>query len=97
MFENLEKILSRGRKRNWTDRVQSYVRTLCIAGGDTSVVIEGEVGNETATEGERRLMTVWTRKEEDATVLCLEEREGKQFLEKMLSHKDVSDPQHDLV
>ena len=58
MFGNLEGAVRRGRrgkKKEWTDCVQSDIRAFGITVGWKAMALKGEVWVEAATEGGRRL------------------------------------------
>ena len=65
IFGNLEGAVRRergGKKKEWTDCVQSDVRAFGIAGEWKATALEAEVWVETVTEGGRRFMVAWRRK-----------------------------------
>ena len=68
-FRNLEGAVRRGRggkEKEWTDCVQSDIRTFGIAGDWKAMALNAEVWVETVTEGGRRFMAAWRKEEVDA-------------------------------
>ena len=69
VFGNLEGAVRRGRggkKKEWTDCVQSDIRAFGIAGDWKATASKAEVWVETVTEGGRRFMAAWRKEEVDA-------------------------------
>ena len=69
MFGNLEGAVRRGRggkEKEWTNCVPSDVRASGMAGDWKATALEVEVWVETVTEGGRRFMAAWKKKEVDA-------------------------------
>ena len=58
-----------GKKKEWTDCVQSDIRVFGIAGDWKAMALEAELWVEIVTEGGRRLMATWGNEEVDATRL----------------------------
>ena len=80
VFGNLEGAVRRGRggkEKEWTDCVQSDIRAFGIAGAWKATALNAEVWVETATEGGRRFMAAWRKKEVDAARHRQEKREAK--------------------
>ena len=64
VFGNLEGAVRRtrgGKKKEWTDCVQSDLRAFCIAGDWKATALKAEVWVKMVTEGGRRLMTAWRK------------------------------------
>ena len=79
VFGNLEGVVRRGRgekEEEWTDYVQSDIRTFVIAGGCQATALKAEVWAETVTEGRRRFMAAGRKKEVDAARHRQEKREA---------------------
>ena len=79
MFGNLEGAVRRGRggkEKEWTDCVQSDIRTFGITGDWKTMALKAEVWVEAVMEGGRRFMTVWREEEEDAARHRQEKREA---------------------
>ena len=69
VFGNLEGAVRRergGKEKEWTDCVQSDIRTFGIAGDWKATALKAEVWVETVTEGGRRFMATWRKEEVDA-------------------------------
>ena len=69
IFGNLEGVVRRGRggkKKEWTDCVQSDFWTFGIAGDWKATALKAEVWVETVTEGGRRFMAAGRKEEIDA-------------------------------
>ena len=69
MFGNLEGAVRKGRggkEKEWTDCVQSDIRSFGITEGWKAVALKSEVWVEAVTEGGRRFMAAWREEEEDA-------------------------------
>ena len=77
-----------GKEKEWTDCVQSDVRAFGIAGDWKATALAAEVWIETVTEGRRRFMTAWRKKEADAARHRQEKREATR-LGKLLSHTEA--------
>ena len=78
-FGNLEGAVRRGRggkEKEWTDCVQSDIRTFGIAGDWKATALNAEVWVETVTEGGRRFMAAWRKEEVDAARHRQEKREA---------------------
>ena len=78
-FGNLEGAVRRGRggkEKEWTDCVQSDIRTFGIAGDWKAMALNAEVWVETVTEGGRRFMAAWRKEEVDAARHRQEKREA---------------------
>ena len=78
-FGNLEGAVRRGRggkEKEWTDCVQSDIRTFGIAGDWKATALNTEVWVETVTEGGRRFMAAWRKEEVDAARHRQEKREA---------------------
>ena len=78
-FGNLEGAVRRGRggkEKEWTDCVQSDIRTFGIAGDWKAMALNAEVWVETFTEGGRRFMAAWRKEEVDAARHRQEKREA---------------------
>ena len=80
VFGKLESAVRRGRggkEKGWTDCVQSNIRAFGIAGDWKATALKAEGWIETVTEGGRRFMAAWRRKEEvDAARHRQEKREA---------------------
>ena len=90
-FGNLEGAVRRGRggkEKEWTDCVQSDIRTFGIAGDWKAMALNAEVWVETVTEGGRRFMAAWRKEEVDAARHRQEKREATR-LGTLLSHTGV--------
>ena len=91
VFGNLEGAVRRGRggkKKEWTDCVQSDIRAFGITGDWKVTALETEVWVETVAEGGRRFMAAW-RKEEVDTARHREEKREAARLGKLLSHTEA--------
>ena len=78
MFGNLEGAVRRGRggkEKEWTDCVQSDIRSFGITGDWKAMALKTEVWVEAVTEGGRRLTAEWREEEEDAARHRQEKRE----------------------
>ena len=77
-----------GKEKEWTDCVQSDIRASGIVGDwKATALLEAEVWLETVTEGTRRFMAAWRKKDVDATSLRQEKKEATIYrLGKLLSH-----------
>ena len=76
---NLEGAVRRGRggkKKEWTDCVQSDIRAFGIAGDWKATALNAEVWVETVTEGGRRFIAAWRKEEVDAARHRQEKREA---------------------
>ena len=85
---NLEGAVRRGRggkKKDWTDCVQSDIRAFDITGNWKTMASKAEVWVEAVTEGGRKFMAAWREEEEDAARHCQEKREATR-LGKLQSH-----------
>ena len=90
-FGNLEGAVRRGRggkEKEWTDCVQSDIRTFGIAGDWKAMALNAEVWVETVTEGGRRFMAAWRKEEVDAARHRQEKREATR-LRTLLSQTGV--------
>ena len=79
VFGNLEGAVRRGwggKEKEWTDCVQSDIRTFGIAGVWTATALKTEVWIETVTEGGRRFTAAWRKEEVDAVRNRQEKREA---------------------
>ena len=79
VFGNLEGAVRRGwggKEKEWTDCVQSDIRTFGIAGVWTATALRTEVWIETVTEGGRRFTVAWRKEEVDAVRNRQEKREA---------------------
>ena len=63
-------------EKEWTDCVQSDIRTFGIAGDWKATALNAEVWVETVTEGGRRFMAAWRKEEVDAARHRQEKREA---------------------
>ena len=92
MFGNLEGALRRGRggkKKEWTDCVQSDIRAFGIVGDwKATTALKAEVWVDTVTEGGRRFMATWREKEVDAARHRQEKIEATR-LGKLFSHMEA--------
>ena len=69
MYGNLEGAVRRGpggKKKEWTDCVQSDIRVFGMTGDWKAMALKAEVWVEAVTEGGRRFITAWRKEEEDA-------------------------------
>ena len=64
------------KEKEWTDCVQSDIRTFGIAGDWKATALNAEVWVETVTEGGRRFMAAWRKEEVDAARHRQEKREA---------------------
>ena len=79
MFGNFEVAVRRGRggkEKEWTDCVQSVIRAIGITGDWKATASKAEVWVDTATEGGRRFMAAWRKKEVDAARRRQEKRKA---------------------
>ena len=79
VFGKLEGAVRRergGQEKEWTDCVQSDIRSFGIAGGWKATALKAEVWFKTVTEGGRRFMAAWRKEEVDAARQRQEKREG---------------------
>ena len=74
-----------GKKKEWADWVQSDIRAFGIARGRKATALQAEMWIETVTEGGRRFMVAWRKKEGDAARDHQEKKEVTR-LGKLLSH-----------
>ena len=91
VFGNLEGAVRRGRigkEKEWTDCVQSDIRSFGITGDWKTMALKAEVWVEVDTEGGRRFMAAWREKEEDAARHRQEKREATR-LGKLQSHTEA--------
>ena len=65
-----------GKEKEWTDCVQSDIRTFGIAGDWKATALNAEVWVETVAEGGRRFMAAWRKEEVDAARHRQEKREA---------------------
>ena len=68
MFGNLEDEVRRGRggkEKEWTDCVQSEIRTFGITGDWKTMALRAQVWVQAVTEVGRRFMAAWREEEED--------------------------------
>ena len=65
-----------GKEKEWTDCVQSDIRTFGITGDCKTMALKAEVWVEVVTEGGRRFMAAWREEEEDAARHLQEKREA---------------------
>ena len=76
-----------GKEKGWTDCVQSDIRASGIVRDWKGTALEAEVWLETVTEGTRRFMAAWRKKNVDATSHRQEKKEATIYrLGKLLSH-----------
>ena len=78
-----------GKEKEWTDCVQSDIRASGIVGDwKATALFEAEVWLETVTEGTRRFMAAWRKKDVDATRHRQEKKEATIYRlgRKLLSH-----------
>ena len=90
MFGNLEGAVRGGRggkKKEWTDCVQSDIRAFDITGEWKATALKAEVWVEAVTEGGRRFMAAWRKYEEEAARYRKEKRKATR-LGKLLSHTE---------
>ena len=90
VFGNLEGAARRGRggkEEEWTDCVQSDIRTLGMVGDWKSMALKAEVWIDTVTEGGRRFMAAWSKEEADADRHRQKKREATR-LRRSLSHTE---------
>ena len=91
VFETLKDAVRRGRdgkKKEWTDCVQSDIRAFGKARDWKATALKAEVYVETVTEGGRRFMAAWRKEEVDAARHRQEKREAM-ILRKLLSHTEA--------
>ena len=77
-----------GRRKSWTDCVQSDIRAFGITGDTKVAALNAEVWVEAVTEGRRRFMAAWREEEEDAARHRQEKREATR-LGKLQSHTEA--------
>ena len=77
-----------GKEKEWTDCVQSDIRAFGKTGDWKAVALKAKVWVEAVTEGERRFMAAWRKKEEDAARRRQEKREATR-LGKLSSHTEA--------
>ena len=65
-----------GKKKEWTDCVQSNIRAFGIAGDWKATALKAEVWVETVKEGRRRFMPAWRKEEVNAARHRQEKREA---------------------
>ena len=77
-----------GEEKEWTECVQSDIRASGIVGDWKATALEAEVWLETVTEGTRRFMAAWRKKDVDATRHRQEKKEATIYRlgRKLLSH-----------
>ena len=75
-----------GKEKEWTDCVQSDIRSFAIAGDWKATALKTEVWM--VTEGGRRIMAAWRKEEVDAARHRQEKREATR-LGKLLSHTEA--------
>ena len=78
-----------GKKKGWTECVQSDIRAFGIARGWKATALEAEVWVETVTGGGRRFMAVWRKEEVDAARHHQETRKATRLGRKLFSHTEV--------
>ena len=91
MFGNLESAVRRrrgGKKKEWTDCVQSDIRAFDITRDWKATALKAEVWVETVTECERRFMAAWRKEKVDAARYRQEKSEATR-LGKLLSHTEA--------
>ena len=91
MFGNLEGAVRRGqdgKKKEWTDCVQSDIRAFGITGNRKTMAVKAEGWVEAVTEGGRRFKAAWRQEEEDAARHRQEKREATR-LGKLQSHTEA--------
>ena len=79
MFGNLEGAVRRGRggkEKEWTNCVESNIRTFGIMGDWKTTALKAGVWVEAVTEGGRRFMAAWREEEEDVARHRQEKREA---------------------
>ena len=64
-----------GKKKEWTDCVQSDIRVFGIAGDWKATALKAEVWAETVTEGGRRFMAAWRKEEVEPDIARKRERQ----------------------
>ena len=77
LFGNLEGAVRRGRggkKKEWTDCVQSDIRAFGIVGDWKATALKADVWAETVTEGGRRFMAAWRKEDEVDTARHRQEK-----------------------
>ena len=77
-----------GKEKEWTDCVQSDIRTFGITRNWKTMVLKAEVWVEVVTEGGRRFIAAWREEEEDAARHHQEKREATR-LGKLQSHTEA--------
>ena len=77
-----------GKKKGWTDCVQSDMRAFGIAGAWKATALKAEVWVETVTEGGRRFMAA-SRKEDVDTARHRQEMREATKLGNLLSHTEA--------
>ena len=91
VFGNLEGAVRRGRggkKKEWTDCVQSDIRAFDITGYWKATTLKVEVWVDTVTEGGWRFMDAWRKEEVNAARHRQEKREATR-LGKLLSRMEA--------
>ena len=91
VFGNLEGAVRRGRggkEKEWTDCVQSNIRTFGTTGDWNTMAFKAEVWVEAVTEGRRRFMAAWREEEEDPARHHQEKRKAT-GLGKLQSHTEA--------
>ena len=79
MLRNVEVAVHRGRggkEKDWTDCLQSDIRSFDAARDWEATASEAEVWVYTVTEGGRRFMAAWRKEEVDAARLRQEKRDA---------------------
>ena len=92
VFGNLEGTVRRGRggkEKEWTDYAHSDIRAFGIAVGRKATALDAEVWIETVTEGGRRFMAVWRKKEVDVARHRQEKREATETAKLVSAHGSV--------
>ena len=90
IFGNLEGAVRRGqdgKKKEWTDCVQSDIQAFGVPRDWKVMALKAEVWVEAATEGGRRFLAAWRKAEEDAVRHRQEKREATR-LGKFLSYTE---------
>ena len=91
MFGNLAGVVligQGGKKKEWTDCVQSDIWAFGIAGGWKATALEADVWVETVTKDGRGVMAAWRKEEVDAARHRQEKREATRR-GKLLSHTEA--------